>query len=71
MAKNLPNSYFLPIFVTKDQLKKLEANKSKFYFHNFLGNIRKDQLEPEGAYLIGKKVDEQTDRWTDGQLSIG
>ena len=25
--------------LSKDTLKKLEAKKSKFYLHNFLGNI--------------------------------
>ena len=40
LAKNTKIPFFLLIFVIKDPLKKLEAKqKSKFYFHNFLGNI--------------------------------
>ena len=56
-------------FVIKDPLQKLKAKKSKFYFHNFLGNIvvnihakyRKAQMKTEGAYFIWKKVDWRMD----------
>ena len=48
------------------------SKKSKFYSHNFLGNIVvhihtkywKDLMTTEGAYFIGKKADRQTDRRT-------
>ena len=61
MAKNLQNSYFLPIFEIKDP-PKLEAKKKKFSFHIFWGNIvvhihakYRNGLICEGAYWIWKK----------------
>ena len=77
-----PKTYKIPIllllFVIKAPLKKLEAKKSKFYFHNFWAifvhiqaKYRKDWLKTEAAYLIWKKVDGRTDRRMDeGQLGI-
>ena len=71
MAKNLRNYHFEHIFVINDPLN-LRSKKSKFYSHNFLGNIfvhihakhRKDRMKIEEVYSIWKKVDRQTDRRT-------
>ena len=62
--------------MTKDPLKKNGSKKSKFYLHNFLGNIavhihakyRKDRMTTESVYSIWIKVDGRTD---DGRLGIG
>ena len=39
MTKNLQYSPCSPTFCDQRSIKKLEAKKSKFYFHNFWGNI--------------------------------
>ena len=45
MAKNLQNSDFLTyFFLNWRAIKTIKAKKSKFYFHNFLGNIVVHQI---------------------------
>ena len=67
---------YLPIFVIKDPLKKLEANKSKFYLNIYLGNIvvyiqakyRIERMKTEEACsIINKLTDGLTDRQMDGR----
>ena len=70
MAKNIQNSHLFTYFLERS-IKKIEAKKSKFYFHNCLGNIvvhiraknLKDRMKTEGPYLIWKRL---TDRRTPG-----
>ena len=81
VLRKCPKTYKIPIFtyffVIKDPLKKLEAKKSKFYFHNFLRNIvvhiqakyRNDRVKTGAAYSIWKKVDGRTDRQTGGRTT--
>ena len=65
---------FFPIFVIEDPLTKLQAKKSKFYSHNFLGNIvvHLSQISKRSDENWGSLFDLKKGWWADdGRLGIG